>query len=204
MSDWQDWEGAADELRARAGLELDEACGPIALARRLGLRVEEVSGMLGLGALVRVHDERRIMVRRGLPPAIRSWVVGHELAHFVRGSTCGWNGRDDEERACHYIGAALQMPRRVFAAATREGGTWAMLAERFKTTETAAAMRFGEVRGEPLAVVCPHRVYARGPEEWIWPDEPTIRQWARSPRNRSGIAVSRLSDPRRFLVQAVR
>ncbi len=23
MSDWQDWEGAADELRARAGLEVD-------------------------------------------------------------------------------------------------------------------------------------------------------------------------------------
>lgn len=55
---------------------------------------------------------------------------------------------------------------------------------------------------EPLAVVCPHRVYARGPEEWIWPDEGTIRQWARSSRNRSGIAVSRLSDPRRSVIRA--
>jgi len=199
MNDWRDWEGAAGEIRGRAGLEPDEACGPIALARRLGLRVEEVSAMRALGALVRVGDERRIMVRRGLPPSIRSWVVGHELGHWARGSSCTWPG-GDEEQACHYIGAALQMPRGAFAKALREGATWAMLAERFRVTETSAVLRVGEVRGEPLAIVCPHRIYARGPDEWAWPEERTLRQWARRPA--PGIAATRLADPKRIVITA--
>lgn len=37
-----------------------------------------------------------------------------------------------------------------------------------------------------------------------WDMAGTIRQWARSSRNRSGIAVSRLSDPRRSVIRADR
>ena len=106
---------------------------------------------------------------------------------------------DDEEAAADYLGAALVAPRRAFASALRAlGDDLAELAAVFRSTETAAALRVGEVTGRPLAVVAPHRVRVRGPESWAWPDESTLRAWAR--RGRVGVRRCRLRDDDRRMM----
>lgn len=151
-------------------------------------------------ALFRVGGEWRILLARSLPKAYALFAVGHELGHWLlrrHGVQV-----DDEERAADYLGGALLAPRRAFLAARRVvGDDFAELAETFSTTETGAALRLGEVLDQPLAVVAPQRVRVRGPEEWIWPDEGTLRRWARRPAR--GLRKVRLTDdPRRVVLDA--
>lgn len=76
-----------------------------------------------------------------------------------------------------FVGAAILLRRGPFLRALREGEPWHVLAERFGTTSTSVVLRSAELTGRPLAVVTPAHVYARG--EARWPDEQTIRRWAR-------------------------
>jgi len=145
-----------------------------------------VPGQLQLGRLV----GSQIRVRAGLPAAITQWVIGHELAHFVRGPSCAG---PDEETACDYIAAAVQMRWHVFAARLREvGHDYRQLALDFGTTETSAALRIGEVTGRPIAVVLPARVYARG-ELASMPDD-RVRTLAAAPW--PGVRKVRITDAR--------
>jgi hypothetical protein len=75
------------------------------------------------------------------------------------------------------------------------------IAQWFVTTETCAALRFGEVTGEPLALISPRAVVVRG-DEWVWPDERELRAIARR-RVAPGIRKTRLrDDPRRLVLRA--
>ena len=140
--------------------------------------------------MARVYDGR-IDVRASLPPEIAQWAVGHELGH-VAGLT--------DERECDYVGAAIQAPRRPFLQALAElGDDWPALGECFGITSTSAVLRAGELTGRALAVVTPRRVYGRG--EAFWPDETTLRHWAR--HGGPGLAKARLRDDlRRVVVEA--
>lgn len=151
-------------------------------------------------ALVRVGDAWRIILSRSLPPLYALFAVGHELGHWLLARE-GYDG-DDEERAADYLGAALLAPRRAFLAARRAlGDDLPALAEALSMTETGAALRLGEVTGVPLAVVAPARIRVRGPEAWTWPDEGTLRRWARRPA--PGLRKTRLhDDPRRVMLEA--
>ncbi len=152
----------------------------------------------GPAALIRVHDEWRIVVGRRLPRLYALFAIGHELGHWLL-ARHGFQS-EDEERAADYLGGALLAPRRAFLAARRAlGNDLPALAAAFSTTETGAALRLGEVLSQPLAVVSPQLVRVRGPEEWVWPDEGTLRRWAR--RGAPGLRKVKLTDdPRRVVL----
>lgn len=199
-------EAAVDALLARAGVPTGEVASPLYIARRVlgaGCIIRTRSPLLG--SLGRLGEQWLVSVRAGLPDAIALWVVGHELAHWERGTACGrGTSRADasEEAICDYAGAALQMPRAAFQRRLHEiGGArpWRQLALDFGTTETSAALRAGEVEERAIAVVCPHRVYARAPGWWSWPIEQQLRALAR--RGGPMVARARLrDDPRRVVL----
>lgn len=155
-------------------------------------------------ALIRIGSAWRIVLSRSLPPRYALFAVAHELGHWLlaRYGHVGDDALDGmgEERAADYLGAALLAPRRTFLTARRAlGNDLPELADAFALTETGAALRLGEVLRLPLAVVAPQQVRVRGPAEWVWPDERTLRQWARRPA--PGLRKTRLTDdPRRVVL----
>lgn len=195
-------EGIADAAYRQAGMDADRPHVP-RLARALlgGAAIQKGPRPLhGPAALVRVGEDWRIVIARGLPPLYAHFAIAHELGHHLLRQH-GYDG-DDEERAADYLGAALIAPRRAYLAARRAlGDALPALAETFGMTETAAALRLGEVCHVPLAVVAPQTVRVRGPEAWVWPDEGTLRRWARG--RAPGIRKVRLTDdPRRVVLDA--
>lgn len=156
----------------------------------------------GDAALVRVYDEWRIYVRRGLPVERRAFAIAHELAEWWLKAREKYE-REDVEDAANYVAAAILTPRSAFRLALSSvGSDFPRLAESFRVTETHAALREAEIRCLPRAVVTPARVRVRGPEEWSWPDESTIRRWARG-RTGPGLRKTKLTDdPRRVVLDA--
>ncbi len=189
--DAPDLELVVEDLYRRAGASDADAWLPSRLARvLLGRPVLTVPNLKAYASLSRVQDRDVIAVRRTLPSAIAEWAIGHELAH--------WAGVEDEREA-NYVGAAILLRRRPFLRALyATEGDWAELAETFGTTSTSAVLRAGELEGRPLAVVTPARVYARGRAEW--PDEGTLRRWAR--QGGPGVRRAKLrDDPRRVVLE---
>lgn len=193
-------EGIAHAAYTEAGLDPERPCVP-RLARGL-LGADAIQRgprpLHAPAALVRVGGAWRIILARSLPRLCAMFAVGHELGHWLL-ARHGYDSAD-EERAADYLGAALIAPRRAFLAARRAlGEDLPALAEAFSMTETGVALRLGEVTGAPLAVIAPARVRVRGPEEWVWPDELTLRRWARRPV--PGIRKTTLTDdPRRVML----
>lgn len=191
--DTYELEWVVEDLYRRAGAQPGDVWAPSDLARRiLGPEaIVRVRGLAPRAVLVEVDGPGAwvVRVRRGLPPPIEEWSVGHELAHLA--------GVVDE-RAADYIGAAIQMRRGPFLAALgAHGEAWHKLAERFGTTSTSAALRAAELEERALAVVTPQRVYARhihaAPEE--------VRALAL--RGGPGIRRVRLEDaPKRIVLEA--
>lgn len=195
-------EGIAESAYAEAELDPERPHLPRLAKALLGPRAIE-RGPRPLHApacLVRVRGEWRIIVGRNLPPRFALFAVGHELAHWLLGRV-GFVG-EDEEAVADALAAALLMPRPAFRRALLSvGDDWSELARVMCATETAVALRLGEVTRRPLAVVAPARVRVRGDEEWLWPDESTIRQWARKPL--PGLRKTKLKDdPRRVVLAA--
>lgn len=197
-----DLEGLALIPYHETGLDPEDPPPVFDLVRAwLGVRVERPANMAGAtGRTFRVDGRDRIAVRAGLPVEYAHFAAAHELAHVVM-RRAGDPEHADDERA-NYLGAALLMPRAAVRAVHRaEGLAPRALAEAIVATQTAAALRFGEVLGAPLAAVSPGAVRVRGPSGWVWPDEPTIRRWATRPG--PGVARVRLTDqPRRVALVA--
>lgn len=194
-------EGLAEEAYARAGLDPEAPHVPRLVRALLGPAsvVRGPRPVHAPAALYRLGDRWRIVVGRHVPSAYALHALAHELGHYLlRGA--GLN-EAEEEAAADYLGACLIAPRPAYRAALRSlGPDVRRLAEAFGTTETGAALRVGEVTGRPLVVVAPHRVRVRGPEEWAWPDEATLRAWAR--RARPGLRKTKLrDDPRRVVLE---
>lgn len=191
-----DIEGTANALLLRAGLQPDEAPAPLRLAEALlgpgAVRLVHAGALPGVAALARWGGRWRVALRSTAPRQAQGFAVLHEIGHWALGA-------DAPEAACDALAAALLLPRRAYLAAAREhGADWPALAARFGCSESAVALRWGEVVGEPLALVAPVRVRVRG-EPWGWPPaEEQIRELARAPR--PGLASARLSDDRRRVV----
>ncbi|HSC85857.1 MAG TPA: ImmA/IrrE family metallo-endopeptidase [Polyangiaceae bacterium] len=183
-------EGEARWMLRRAGIEDDEPPPILELARRVvGLRVEQVPhrALPGDGQLATLHGERRIYVRTGLPPARLRWAIAHELGHLALSLD---SGSPENEDLANAFAAALLAPRRAYQLALNETGpSYTRLARWFITSESCAALRFGEVTDTPLALVAPTRVRVRG-AEFCWPLEPTV---ARIP----GVRRATLRDDKR-------
>jgi hypothetical protein len=194
----EDVEGAVELTYRRAGLELDDVAHPVDIAEALlgdgCVRAVHAGALPGPAALARFQGRSWIFFRSSLPVARVPWVVAHELGHYVL-------GLEASEVACDAFAGALLAPRRAFMRATRElGADWSALSRRFGCTESWAALRWGEVIGEPLALVAPLTVRVRG-ELYGWPEEPAeMRALAATPR--PGIARAKLrDDPRRIVLR---
>lgn len=115
----------------------------------------------------------QVQLRAGEPDPVSQWDCGHALGH-VAAKRFGWGLEGSElEQACDLFAAAVLMPRLPYAAALHEfGEDWAELAVVFAVTETAAALRAGEVTGRPIAVVGPLTARGRGDATWTTEELP--------------------------------
>lgn len=159
-----DLEGTVAQIYLAAGADPDMAERPSDLAEWLFGEENVGVGDCGKarGAIFEGVAGWIVMVSPRVRPENRQWVIGHELAHWARQTSCATSSRA-EERACDYVGAALQMPRRPFLAALAElGRDYQALGARFGATAESAALRVGELTGEGLLMSTPAGIYARG------------------------------------------
>ncbi len=194
--DHNDIEGDATWLYKRAGLDPGTAAPPLWLATELlgpGCVVAVPALRERGGAcLVRVSGQPRIYYRASLPPVLRDFAIGHELAHWLLGDRIA--GERDTEAACDYLAAALVAPRAAFLrAVSKHGARFTRLAKAFATSESLVALRYGECTDEPLALVAPRSVRVRG-ATYPWPSEPLIRELAAIPKPE--LRKARLLDDR--------
>lgn len=194
MLDEGDLEGSAEAIYELAGYDRDDVDATTNVARKLGIRIVRVAHMTVLGSLSSFEDRPIIAIRAGMSREREGHVVGHELGHWILRREGHTETNDEVERACDFIGAAVMMPRRVFASCARgHERDFRQLAFDFAASQTMAALRVGEVLGVPIIVVAPHAVRARGQVHGV--DEQSARGFAA--RGGPGISRIRLTDDRR-------
>jgi hypothetical protein len=191
-----DIEGLAERVVRTLRLRSDAPVDAMCLARKLLVAVRQMPG-LGLpgdAVLARVNGQRRIYVREGLPPRRLRWAVLHECAEAVLIEE-GYRGADAEIVADR-LAASLGVPRPAAVSACRErGARWRQLAFDFGTSQSCAALRFGEVTGQPILLVTDRLLRTRG-EPAPWPSVEELR----APQMSPGIRKSWLSDAIRRVV----
>lgn len=192
------------ERRGGKRFDPSEPASPVALAR--ALHGDDViirpHGLIGArpAATGWLKGAPRILVRRTTPLELLGFFICHELAHIELGTV--HNGDPELEAACDFLAACLMAPSPAIEALFREFG-WNLkaIAEEVVSTQTWAALRLAERLNVPLAAVSPDVVRVRGPEEHVWPDEPTLRRWVVKPG--PGVRKVRVTDrPRRALLVA--
>ena len=199
-----DAEGEARQLLERHLWDMSDVPG----ARRLveaalgkdAVRRVPPSALRGAeGELARVNGAPRVYLSSRLGPLRSGFVALHELAHHHLGTDA--HGSPELEALCDAIAGALLCPRRAFrAAVSAHGMAWAQIAIDFNVEESCAILRYGEVMGEPLALVAPRSVRVRG-QDWTWPDERGLRRLARA--GGPGVARTELAgDTRRVVLLA--
>lgn len=194
-------EGLAVELYERLGLDPARPVDTFRLARKLlgADAIERGTSLVGAGAkLFTVRGQKRIAVSRKLSVEYAQFFVGHELGHLAL-DDLGYRG-DDVEQLCDQFGAAVMAPIPAVNAMLRAfGRDHEAIADEVCSTQTWAAMRIAETLRIPRAIITPKRIYARGPEEFVWGPEDELRRLARG--NRPGVVRAKLTDdPRRVLL----
>jgi hypothetical protein len=133
------------------------------------------------GARCVLNGQPRIFCRHGTPLARAIFIWLHEGAHIhfdAAGLRC--DPVELEER-CNALAAALLAPREAFRAATRARGHRVYeLAREFRTTQSLALLRLGEVTGRPVVLLRPPTPIVRG-DEFAWPDEAGLRRAVKAP-----------------------
>lgn len=199
-----DLEALAVETYERNGFDPAEPVSTLRLARKIYgpgviVRNANLAGMRP-AAVGWVNGKPRIALQRTVPTDEIRFHTGHELAHLIRGVP-----HDDGaalERECDYLGAALSGPRPAIVAMRKAVG-WDIrrIAKEAACTQTWAALRLAEADRIPLVTVGPHAVRVRGPDEYVWPDEQTLRRWVDRPG--PGVRKVRISDRTRRAVLVV-
>lgn len=183
-------EALAEEAIRAAGFDPADLPDAVRLARRLvgPVRTFAPACLPGDAVLARVGGERRIYVRGRLPPIRLRWAVLHECAEaLLEGG--GYRERDVEVVADR-LAASLGVPRPAARKACRQRGPeWRQLALDFRTTQSCAALRFGEVTGWPTLLVTPKSVRDRG-EPYHWPSNEELLTRRKIP----GIVKTKLRD----------
>jgi hypothetical protein len=182
-----DADSIALDLLRRARLDVGEPLSLRAIAAALGLTLVRARGLGMHGTAV-----PGVIVYDG---TMRS--LAHELAHHAV-AMAGF-GTPHDERLVAAVGARLVTPPQAFRRAIKWGADRARLATTFSVSETCAALRIGELTGEPIAVITRSRVLAAG--EWPWPAEDVLRRMVR--QRQSGLIIERCGDDsRRLIVRA--
>lgn len=179
---------AADAL-ATARVPLGVPPHPVILAERLMGAGAVRTGPLsppGGAALARVGGRWVMWVDLTGSRQARRWRVFHELGEWLL-IRAGMFCRSTQESKSDAIAAMLRTPRA--ALLNRLDGSapdWGRLARPFFASETSAALRYGEVTGEPLCVVGA-RTRTRG-RKWSWPEN------AADAAGMPGVHATRLRD----------
>lgn len=113
-----DWEWAAAEVYRRAGVKDGKPRSPEFLARRLGIPIYKLQGMLDRGVLSPVNGGWAMAIRRGQPLAYERHTEAHELGHWI----CRELGLEETEERCDLIAAAILMPPEAFRERVRQVG----------------------------------------------------------------------------------
>lgn len=192
----EELEGAVEWYLGKAGFSRKDRPSASAIAKARGVPVIMNPNARALGTHGLVEGRFVVYIRSSLNKDYprKQHVVAHELGHDL---LTMMGVEHHEESWCDYLGAAMILRR----DAVRVPSTLAdlsVMAASVRTTETLAALRVGEVYGEPVAIVTPGRVYARG--NATWPHEPALRRWV--PRPPPMVSVERLPDDRhRWLIR---
>lgn len=194
-------EGLAVDFYRRLKLDPARPVDTFRLARLLLGRDAIERGTSIVGALAKVYTvngQKKIAVSRKATVEYAQFYVGHELGHIVL-DELGYR-EDDVERVCDTFGAAVMAPMPAVRAMLRVfGRDHAAIADELVSTQTHAALRVAECLGIPRAIITPARIYARGPDEFVWGPEDELRRLAR--RDRPGVVRAKLTDdPRRTLL----
>lgn len=189
-------EAIAEKLYEKAGIKPRGAADPLRLARALlgkdAIKVFRDPALRADAYLARVGRQWRIYLRAGLAPEMARFNLGHEIAEWHIATTPALRERADLdlEQLADRVAAALLTPRE-FATETckRIGPRWSQLALDFATTESCAALRYGEVLDEPLVLLTPRKERRRG-WPWRWPSAAELRADEPCP----GVAKAYLRD----------
>lgn len=195
-------EGLAVAFYDRLGFDPAVPVDTFRLARKLlgPDAIERGTSIVGLPAkLFVVNGQRRIAVSRKLAVPYARFFVGHELGHVVL-DELGYRD-DDVERVCDMFGAAILAPIPAVNAMLRAfGRDHEAIADEVGSTQTWAALRVAECLRIPRAIITPAKLYVRGPEEFEWGTEDSLRRIARG-RSAPGITKVKLTDdPRRVVI----
>ncbi len=185
LMDGDFFEDLAIMLHELAGMDPSQLNCPMALARALDITVLEAGDepIPGGGYAWADWGDPRIYLRPWLSRARLRFAAAHEIAELML-SGIGIASEDREATADRF-GAAILLPRpavrRVLTNAPWEG--LRDFASRLGVDQTTAALRFGEVTGDPIAVVTRKHTRVRGDLE-RWPEPP--RRLARARRLPTG------------------
>jgi hypothetical protein len=190
-----DLEGAAMSIYAEAGEDPEDPPAPQVLAEHLmgrGRLRYDARLLVGRAAYQRLPDGREwIFVRPKLPAPVEVLAVYHELAERY------FFGRERSEQLeswCDQLAYRLRMPHPLFRSLIRNvGPNWRDLSQPFFASQTAGALRFLEVSGQPGVVIDRRSVRARG-SEWGWPPESELRRLARARTMPRDITRHRITD----------
>src|SRR5262245_27311373 len=162
MQEQREIESFALEVYWEAGFLTETPVEPEKLARKLlgPLSVRFVGFDVlrtHAAALARLGKEWRVYLRKGLPAVERRFCCAHELAEWFLADRCVPDPHPEQSADC--LAAALLAPKPFAERACKaRGPQWRQLALDFGTTESCAALRFGEITGRPLALVTPTSV----------------------------------------------
>lgn len=182
-----DAEAIANDLLRRAGLDIGEPVDHRVIVHRLGLKLDP-RAPIGCDEVIESG-----VIYYDPTKNVRS-LIFHALGHYAV-TLAGTEIHD--ERLVIAVAARLTVPAVAFRRGVRAGLGRHSLAKEFGVNETCAALRYGEVTGEPVAVITPARIYAAG--EWPWPAADVLRRMVRE-RHR-GLKQEKMRDPRRVLVR---
>ena len=164
------WTTSVPELSAMALLKLVDARQPVELrgmAKKIGLRVDQVSSTGFDGALLRLANRPRgiVAIRKTMESSRKRFTIAHEIGHYLLhddvSPSCGEDevgaGRekaDEIEREANEFAGKLLMPSAVMRRIVVRFGcsidTWELVRDLFRVSLTAAAARCVEETPEYL------------------------------------------------------
>lgn len=165
-----DIEGDACALRRHAGMDDGERPRIVDLCVAIQGHPPLITMQHERARLRRVDGIMRVALRRGLPPPIARYLVGHELGH-VHHDRIGYEGEDIEER-CDAFAAALIAPWEFARAVIRaRGHSVRQLADALRVPQALALLRLGEVTGRPVLLIRTPPIARGAPYVWPRPGE---------------------------------